>query len=188
MSDPATAPTPENQQAEPPVPEASAQIAELEKKLAETQDKMLRALAEAQNTRTRAEKEREDTAKYAVSSFARDLLTVADNLGRALAAVAPEAREKNPELKNVLIGVEATSRELQRVLENNKIRKIEALGQPFNPNLHEVMFEADSDKPPGTVVQVIETGYTIHDRLLRPARVGVAKGVAESGASVDTEA
>jgi molecular chaperone GrpE len=148
---------------------------------------MLRALAEAQNTRHRAEKERQDTAKFAVSSFARDLLAVADNLRRALSSVTPEAREKNAELKNVLIGVEATDRELMRVLESNGIRKIEALGQKFDPNFHEVMFEAESDKPAGTVVQVIEQGYTIHDRLLRPARVGVAKGGDEGGGGVDRE-
>jgi molecular chaperone GrpE len=156
---------------------AALKIAELEKKLAETHDKMLRALAEAQNTRQRAEKERQDTAKFAVSSFARALLPVADNLRRAIQSVPAEQREKAPELKGVLTGVEATERELLRALEANGIRKIEPLGQKFDPNLHEVMFEADSaDKAPGTVVQVMEPGYTIHDRLLRPARVGVAKG------------
>lgn len=180
------APIPEDVPPAPADDNAAAKIAELEKKLAETQDKMLRALAESQNVRARGEKERQDMAKFAVSSFARDLLTVADNLRRALGAVKPEAREANPELKNVLIGVEATERELLRVFENNGIKKIEALGQPFDPNQHEVMFEADSDKPPGTIVQVIDTGYTIHERLLRPARVGVARG-GEGSAGVDQE-
>jgi molecular chaperone GrpE len=148
---------------------------------------MLRALAEAQNTRNRADKERQDTAKFAVSSFARDLLTVADNLRRALEAVKPGQREANPDLKNVLVGVEATERELLRALEGAGVKKVEALGKMFDPNQHEVLFEADSDQPPGTVVQVIDTGYTIHDRLLRPARVGVAKGGGGSSGTVDEQ-
>lgn len=167
-------PAPQDQPADAPAPD---RVAELERTLAETHDKMLRALAEAQNTRQRAEKERQDTAKFSVASFARALLSVADNLSRALNAVTPEQRQKTPELNGVMTGVEATERELLRALEANGVRKIAALGQPFDPNLHEVMFEADApDKTPGTVVQVIEEGYTIHERLLRPARVGVAKG------------
>lgn len=156
---------------------AHARIAELEAKLAELNDKALRALAEADNTRKRAEKERQDTAKFALSSFARDLVSVADNLGRALAAVTPEQKAENEPLKNILTGVEATEREMLRVLENNGIKRIDSLGQPFDPNLHEVMFEIDdASKAPGTILQVLEPAYTIHERLLRPARVGVAKG------------
>jgi molecular chaperone GrpE len=172
-----------NPAADAPVPPAdenaaaAAVVADLEKKLAEMNDKLLRALAETENTRRRLEKERMDTAKFAVSSFARDLLTVADNLRRALEAITPEQQEKIPELKNIFTGVEATERELLRVFESNGIKKVQPLGQIFDPNLHEVLFESDAaGKPPGTVLQVMEPGYTLHDRLLRPARVGVAKG------------
>jgi molecular chaperone GrpE len=162
----------------------AARVAELEQLLAATHEKMLRALAEAQNTRTRAEKDRQDTARFSVASFARALLPVADNLRRALDAVPPEARAGNA----VYTGVEATERELLRALEANGVKKIDALHKPFDPNLHEVMFEAeDPGHPPGTVVQVMEAGYMIHDRLLRPARVGVAKGVTSPGEQVDRE-
>jgi len=166
---------------------ANARIAELQEKLAEVTDKTLRALAEAENTRKRMEKERQDTAKFAVSSFARDLLSVSDNLGRALSAITPEQREQNEQLKNIFIGVEATEREMMRLMENNGIKKIDALGKPFDPNIHEVMFEADApDKTPGIIIQVLDHGYMIHERLLRPARVGVAKGgKANEGGHVD---
>ncbi len=156
---------------------AHARIEELEAALNALNDKTLRALAEAENTRKRMEKERQDTAKFAVSSFARDLVSVADNLGRALSAITPEQKEQNEPLKNIAIGVEATERELLRALENNGIKRVECLGHPFDPNLHEVMFEIDdASKTPGTILQVLEPAYTIHERLLRPARVGVAKG------------
>jgi len=102
---------------------------------------------------------------------------VADNLRRALDAITPDQREKNEQLKNIFMGVEATERELLRVFENNGIRKIEPLHQKFDPNLHEVLFEAPAEgKAPGTIIQVVEPGYIIHERLLRPARVGVAGG------------
>jgi molecular chaperone GrpE len=168
---------------------ADPRIAELEAKLAEVTDKALRALAEADNVRKRSEKERQDTAKFAVSSFAREVLPVADNLRRALAAITPEQQAENEALKNIYIGVEATERELFRALEKNGVKKIDALDQKFDPNFHEVMFEADvPGKPPGTVIQILEPGYTIHERLLRPARVGVAKGgEAPSGSTIDQE-
>lgn len=188
--DPVPEPQPAQEDAPDPSVSAAARIAELEAKLAETTDKALRALAEAENTRKRLEKERLDTAKFAISSFARELLSVADNLRRALNAITPEAREKNPELKNIYTGVEATERELLGIFERNGIKKIEPLHQKFDPNLHEVMFEGDGgDKEPGTVIQILEPGYTLHDRLLRPARVGIAKGDgAQAGAKVDTQA
>lgn len=157
--------------------QARAKIAELEKKVAEIKDQALRALAEADNTRKRAERAKEDTAKFAVSSFARDLMSVADNLRRALGAMPPEARERNPELVNIHTGVAAIERDLHRIFDNNGIRRIDPLNEKFDANLHEVMFEVPSTgQPAGTVVQVIDPGYTIHERLLRPARVGVAKG------------
>ena len=167
--------------------DAHDRIVELEAKLAEVTDKTLRALAEAENTRKRMEKERQDTAKFAVSSFARELLSVADNLARALSAITPEQRAENEALKNIFIGVEATEREMMRLMENNGIKKIDALGKAFDPNIHEVMFEADApDKTPGIIIQVLDNGYMIHERLLRPARVGVAKGgTANEGGHVD---
>lgn len=166
---------------------AQARIAELEAKLAEISDKAMRALADADNTRKRLEKERQDTAKFAVSSFARGLLSVADNLGRALAAITPEQRTQEGPLKTIFTGVEATERELQRALESNGIKKIDPLGHTFDPNLHEVMFEIDApDQKPGTILQVMEPVYMIHDRLLRSARVGVAKGgIAAEGSQLD---
>ncbi len=159
----------------PTLEEALQQIAVLDKKLAEATDKMLRALAETENTRRRLERERQDTAKFAVSNFAREMLTVSDNLRRALNAVPAGESEKNEQIKTIYTGVEATERDLLRVFEKNNIKKIDPLNQKFDPNLHEVIFEIPSDRNPGTVLQVVEPGYMIHDRLLRPARVGVAK-------------
>jgi molecular chaperone GrpE len=170
------APSADASAAAPTLDEALRQIAELNKKVAETTDKMLRALAEAENTRRRAERERQDTAKFSVSSFARDLLTVSDNLRRALNAIPAGERDRNEQLKSIFTGVEATERELLRVFESNGIKKIDPLNQKFDPNLHEVLFEAPAEgKPSGTIIQVVEPGYMIHERLLRPARVGVAK-------------
>lgn len=174
----------------PTLEEALQQIAALNERAAEMQDKMLRALAEAENTRRRAEKDRQDTAKFSVSTFARSLLSVADNLRRALEAIPADQREGNA----IYEGVAATERELLRTFENNSIKKIDPLGLKFDPNFHEVIFEIPStDKEPGTVMQVVEPGFTIHERLLRPARVGVAKaadgsgGVPPAGSSVDQE-
>jgi len=161
----------------PTLEEALQQIAELNRQSVESKDKMLRALADAENTRRRAERERQDTAKFSVAGFARDLLVVSDNLRRALNAIPPEQREHNDQLKTIYVGVEATERELLRVFENNGIKKIEPLNQKFDPNLHEVIFETPvPGKASGTIIQVVEPGYMIHERLLRPARVGVAKG------------
>ena len=144
---------------------------------ADLKDKMLRALAEVENIRRRSQKEREDTAKYAVTSLARDLVAVVDNLGRALAAVPEEALGENPLLQNIYTGVEATEKQLMRALENAHISKVTPpLGDIFDPNIHEVMFEAEiPGKEGGEIIEVMEAGYLIHDRLLRPARVGVAK-------------
>lgn len=166
---------------------AQARINELEAKIAEISDKALRGLAEAENTRKRLEKERQDTAKFAVSSFARNLLSVADNLGRALSAITPEQRTQDGPLKTIFSGVEATERELLRVLESQGIQKLDPQGQMFDPNLHEVMFEIDApEHAPGTIIQVLEPVYMIHDRLLRSARVGVAKGgIAAEGSQID---
>ena len=168
---------------EPPEPVPAAQpsaedrIAKLEADLAEARDRMLRALAETENVRRRLEREREDTARYAISRFAGDLLSVADNLRRALDAVPADAVKKDEFLAKLVDGVGATERNLLNVLEKNGVKKLDPAGQKFDPNFHEVLFELEApDKPAGTVVQVLEPGYTIGDRLLRPARVAASKG------------
>lgn len=169
---------------------ANARIAELEQAVATIKDQALRALAEAENTRKRSDRDRQDTAKFAVSSFARELLTVSDNLRRALSAITPEQQANSPELKNIYTGVEATERELLGLFERNGIKKLEPMGQKFDANQHEVLFEAEvPGKEPGVIFQVIEPGYTIHERLLRPARVGVTKlgEDAQPGSKIDKE-
>lgn len=183
--------TPETQGTPEPA-SIDPRVGELEKKLAEANDKMLRAIAEADNTRKRLEKEKQDTVKFAIASFARDLIDVADNLRRAIAAIKPDAREANAELNNIAIGVEATERVLISIFDRNGIKRIDTVGQTFDPNKHDVIFESDvTDKPAGTIIQEVESGYTIHDRLLRPAKVGVAKdgeNTAEAGGKLDTNA
>ncbi|MEM7618783.1 MAG: nucleotide exchange factor GrpE, partial [Pseudomonadota bacterium] len=175
-----------------------AVIETLRAELDQTKDQAIRALAEAENTRQRAKKEREDASKFAISGFARDLLDVADNLRRALDAVPEDLIEADVRVKNLLDGIEGTERQLLRSFEKNGIKKIEPIDEIFDPNFHEVMFEGPSpDKPAGTIIQVLETGYVLNDRLLRPARVGVAKDDAQSateppstdpGSQIDTEA
>lgn len=153
-----------------------ARIAELEKQLADMKNEALRYLADAENTRRRAAKEKEDTAKYAVSKFSRDLLDVADNMQRALQSVTPDMHS-NPNVKNLCVGIEATAQQLASVFERHGIQKNDPMGQMFDPNLHQVVSEVDApDKAPGTVVQVLQTGYMIQGRLLREAMVAVAKG------------
>lgn len=164
--------------ADAPVSADADRIAALETQLAEMKDQALRALAEAENTRRRAAKERDDMAKFAVSNFAKDMLQVADNLARALQAAPKEGLDATT--KNLVVGVEATERQLAAVLERFGIKRMEPLGQPFDPNFHQVMQEVDdSGKPAGTVVQVLQAGYKIHDRLLREALVVITR----SGAS-----
>lgn len=150
-------------------------IAALEEQLAQAQQETLYAKAEVQNVRRRAEKEVADAHAYAATRFARDILSVADNLARALDAIPAAARE-DEQWKALVIGLEATGRELDTVFERNGITRIEAVGQPLDPNLHQAMMEIPTgDAEPGTVVQQIQSGYMIKDRLLRPALVGVAK-------------
>jgi molecular chaperone GrpE len=151
-------------------------IAKLEADLAEARNQHLRALAETENVRKRGEREREDTARYAISRFAGDLLSVADNLQRALESVPKSALDGNGFLTKLVDGVGATERELINVLEKNGLKRIDPADTIFDANFHEVLFEMDAPgKPAGTVVQVLQPGYTIGDRLLRPARVAVAK-------------
>jgi molecular chaperone GrpE len=162
-----------------------------EQEVAELKDRLLRALAENENLIRRAKRDREDTAKYAAANFARDMLTVADNLNRAIAA-APEGAREDETVRAFVEGVELTGRELLSALERHGIRRISPLGEKFNHDLHEALFEVPtSDAAPGTVVQVLEDGYVIHDRLLRAAKVGVAKampGGSGGGHRVDTTA
>lgn len=154
----------------------------LREELAVTKDQAVRALAEAENTRQRAKKEREDASKFAISGFARDLLDVADNLRRALEAVPDDLIEADIRVKNLLDGIEGTERQLLRSFEKNGIKKTDPLDEQFDPNFHEVMFEGPAEgKPAGTVIQVLEPGYVINDRILRPARVGVAKDEGQGG-------
>jgi molecular chaperone GrpE len=160
---------------------AEARVAALEAELAEQKDRLLRALAETENTRRRARREREDVAKYALSGFAKDLLSAADNLRRALDSL-PEAMATDERTRNLLAGVAATERELLAAFERHGIRRIDPYGEPFDHNLHQAIYEAErSEAPPGTVIEVLQPGYLIHDRLLRPAMVGVAKKAAGPG-------
>ncbi|MFL9840805.1 nucleotide exchange factor GrpE [Sphingomonas sp. ST-64] len=150
-------------------------IAELEAELAESKSATLYARAEAQNLLRRAQKEAEDARNYAATGFARDILSVADNLGRALSAIPEELREDD-KMKGLITGLEATGRELDSVFARHGISKITALGESLDPNRHQAMMEVPSaDAEPGTIVQEIQSGYMIRDRLLRPALVGVAK-------------
>jgi molecular chaperone GrpE len=160
-----------------PAPESPEErLAALEAELADTKDRLLRALAETENTRRRFQRERDDTQKYAVSSFAKDLLSAVDNLRRALDAM-PEADIADPRTKSLLDGVAATERELLAAFERHGLRRIDPKGEAFDHNFHQAIFEAERpDTPAGTVVEVLQPGYVLHDRLLRPARVGVAKG------------
>lgn len=169
-----------------------ANVAELEAQVAELRDGLLRAMAETENIRKRGERQLEDAHKYAVTGFARDILSIADNLDRALAAVPEERLGEHELLGTLLEGVKAVQAGFIQTMAAHKIERIEPMGEPFDPNLHEAMYEVPgTDLPNGTVAQVMEPGYKLHDRLLRPARVGVAKS-ADSDApetpKVDTTA
>jgi molecular chaperone GrpE len=158
-------------------PSAEARIAALEAELAERKDHLLRALAETENVRRRAQREREDAAKYAVAGFAKELLSVADNLRRALDSL-PEAEAGDERTRSLLAGVEATERELMSVFDRHGIRRIDPAGERFDHNLHQAIFEAERPgKRGGMVIEVLQPGYVLHDRLLRPAMVGVAKEI-----------
>jgi molecular chaperone GrpE len=144
---------------------------------AELRDRLLRAMADMENLRRRTEREKADTARYSISNFARDVLTVGDNLKRTIDHVPADAAAQDPALKSFLEGVELTERELLNVLERHGVTRIEPLGQRFDPNTQQAMYEVtNADVPEGTVVEVMQAGYTIGDRCLRPALVAVAKG------------
>ena len=159
-----------------------ARVAVLEAELAEHKDRLLRALAEAENTRRRAQRERDDATRYAISGFAKELLSAADNLRRALDSL-PEAEVGDERTRSLLAGVAATERELLSVFERHGIRRIDPIGERFDHNLHQAIFEVEhGDRPPGTILEVLQPGYVLHDRLLRPAMVGVAKPPAKPAA------
>lgn len=147
---------------------------------AELKDRALRTLADMDNLRKRAEREKAEATLYAASNFARDLLSVADNFSRALAAITPEQRAAADEVcSSLLAGIEVTERELLNVFERHGIKRIAAMGQKFDPHMHQAIFEVPTaDEPPGTVVQVMQDGYAIGSRCLRPALVGVSKAPA----------
>jgi molecular chaperone GrpE len=169
-------------QIDPGAEEANAQLVTLEGRIADLTDRLLRAHAEMDNMRKRTERDKEDTAKYAISKFARDVLGVGDNLQRATAAVPPGAADADPALKALVEGVAMTEREFVNVLERNGVKRLDPEGQPFNPHQHQAMIEIDQpDVAPGTIVQVYAPGYVLEDRVLRPAMVVVAKGGEKQG-------
>jgi len=149
-------------------------LGELEKELEEVRQHALYAQAETQNVRRRLEQEKVATAQYAATAFARDMLSVKDNLERALAAIPEDLRE-DERMKGLVAGIEATGKELDSVFQRHGIARVEAMGEKLDPHLHQAMLEVPSDEEPGTIVQEMQAGYTIKDRLLRPALVGVAK-------------
>ncbi len=157
-------------------------------------DRLLRALAETENVRRRGEREREDTKQFAVSRFARDMLGIADNFARALSHLPQEVRDAaDPQVRSVIEGVEATERQLMSTLANHGVKQVETEGVKFDPNFHQAIAEVPGEgRPPGTIVNVVQSGYTIADRLLRPAMVTVARKEAGNGAApggtVDTSA
>ena len=150
----------------------------VEDQISELRDRLLRAMAELENTRKRAERDRVEANKYAVTGFARSILSVADNLRRAIESVPDDDRE-NETIKTLLAGIEMTERELLKVFEQQGVKSINPLGEKFDHNFHQAMFEVESTgQPAGTIVQVMEPGYVIAERLLRPAMVGIAKAQA----------
>ena len=153
-------------------------------------DRVLRLAAEMENLRKRMEREIADTRAYAITKFARDMLTATDSLSRAMLVLPPEARDTaDGPMKSLIEGIELTEREMQRLLAVHGVKPIEAEGQKFDPHRHQAMFEVpDPTRPEGTVVQVVQTGYAIGDRVLRPAMVGVAKGGGAAGAPPAGEA
>jgi molecular chaperone GrpE len=188
MSD-ATQPTPEDTvqrdeqiQAAAPKPSTS-----LDRELADTKDRLLRTLADMENLRKRTEREVADARMYGISAFARDVLTVADNMHLALEALDKELREKSDaSVKALLDGVELTERALLNALEKHGVKKVDPIGQKFDPNKHQAMYEAENPSiPAGHVAQVIQAGYLIGDRVLRPALVAVSKGAPKGAADND---
>jgi molecular chaperone GrpE len=158
-------------------------LAAVEAERDDLKERLLRALADVENMRRRTAREVADARVYGITNFARDMLTVADNIRRALDAVPPEARESaDGILKGLVEGIELTERDFLKTMERHGVRKLEPQGEKFDPNLHQAMFEVPNpDVPTGTVVQVVQSGYVIGERVLRPALVGVSKGGPKNG-------
>jgi molecular chaperone GrpE len=179
----------------PPSPHESeliAEVAQLKDESAKLKDQLLRALAETENVRRRLEQQAEERGRYAVSGFAKDMLSVADNLRRALDSIPADKLAADDLAKKLAEGVELTERTLIVALERFGIKRVAAMGQKFDPHLHQAMMEVETDQAPaGTVVHEMQAGYTIHDRLLRPALVSVAKNgtasIQPGAAGVDTK-
>jgi molecular chaperone GrpE len=191
MSDEKTDARPEDQagladkdaHAPDPAAQASAELTALVAENSDMRDRLLRTMADMENLRRRTEREKADTSRYAISNFARDVLTVGDNLRRTIEHVPADAAAQDPALKSFLDGVELTERELLNVLERHGVTRIDPVGQRFDPNCHQAMYEVQNpDVPEGTVVDVMQAGYVIGDRCLRPALVAVAKGGARQTA------
>ncbi|MGC9953889.1 MAG: nucleotide exchange factor GrpE [Rhizomicrobium sp.] len=179
----------ENEQPSAEIPPPDQQN-EMAAQLAEMRDRMLRALADAENTRRRAERDRLEISQYAIARFARDMLQIADNFGRALAACSKELREAaDPQVKAVIDGVEATERQLLATLEQYGVKIIDTTDAKFDPKFHQAIAEVPGEgKSPGTIVNVVQTGYMIGERLLRPAMVTVARKEGGPVSGVDTKA
>ena len=173
-----TAPETGTAQGEPAERDAFAVVEALNAENSQLKDRVLRTLAEMENLRRRTEREVADAKTYGATSFARDMLSVVDNLARALEHLPAEARKNaDPHLQSMIEGVELTARDLEAVLGRHGVRKLDPKGQKFDPNFHQAIFEApDESVPAGTVSQVVQSGWTIGDRVLRPAMVGVSKG------------
>lgn len=156
---------------------APDELSTLKNENAELKDRLLRALADTENTRRRAERDRVDASQYAITGFARDILAVADNFARAIDACPAEARESaGPQVKAVIEGVEATERQLLATLERHGVKPIDTSEGKFDPNFHQAIAQVPGEgKPPGSIVNVVQVGYVIGDRLLRPAMVTVAR-------------
>ena len=158
------------------ISQEESEMESLREENAALKDRLVRALADLENDRKRFERERSDASKFSISSFARDLLGVADNLSRVLENISEEERKENTTLDTLFQGIFMTEEELKKLFVKNHIEKIDPKGEKFDHNLHQAMFEVkDTDQEEGTVVEVMQVGYKLHDRLLRPAMVGVAK-------------
>jgi molecular chaperone GrpE len=156
----------------------SSSVEDLEEQVAELKDQLLRSVAELDNYRKRSEREKDQMRKFSIANFAKELLSAADNLRRALDAGPSSSEGTDESVKNLIVGVELTEKELLNAFEKNGIRKIEPLGEKFDYNFHQAMFEVESnDQEAGIVVQVLQPGYAIEDRVLRAAMVGVSKSI-----------
>ena len=170
-------------------PDPFAVIEKLNAENGELKDRLLRALAEMENLRRRTEREVADARAYGVASLARDMLTVADNLARTLEAVPAEARDADPALQTLVEGVELTERDLHAALGRHGVTKLDPQGEKFDPNFHQAMFEMPHETlPAGAVAQVVQSGWKIGERVLRPALVGISKGAAKTAPKGDDEA